>query len=109
MNESFTKIPMILYEDNLLSPRDIIMISLLISNASQKGYAFGNNKYYANKLHCSERTISSIISKLCRLNYIQTFYKTSFRRKIFVSPNKEFPERKKMVSMLMDNDCEHNK
>ena len=58
-----------LLNDNL-SKSTIVLFTLLLSNANQKGYAFGSNKYYAEKLKCSTRTISTLIKNLVDKNYI---------------------------------------
>ena len=55
MSKNHGKLYYELLDDNL-SKTTIVFFTLLISNASQKGYAFGSNKYYAEKLKCSTRT-----------------------------------------------------
>ena len=50
--------------------------------SNQKGYAFGSNKYYANRLKCSTRTISALIRALIDKGYITVENPKSFRRKI---------------------------
>ena len=77
----------ILYYDLLdddLSKNTIVFFTLLVSNAKQKGYAFGSNKYYAKKLKCSTRTISSLIKTLNDKEYISIENPKSFRRKIYI-------------------------
>ena len=61
-----------------------MLFTLLLSNSNQKGYAFGSNKYYANKLKCSTRTITSLIRVLIDKGYITIENPKSFRRKIFI-------------------------
>ena len=61
-----------------------MLFTLLLSNANQKGYAFGSNKYYAEKLKCSTRTISTLIKNLVDKNYIIIEHPKSFRRKIYI-------------------------
>ena len=73
----------ILLDDNL-SKSAIVFFTLLLSNSNQKGYAFGSNKYYANKLKCSTRTITSLIRALIDKEYITVENPKSFRRKIFI-------------------------
>ena len=77
----------ILYYDLLdddLSKNTIVFFTLLVSNSKQKGYAFGSNKYYAKKLKCSTRTISSLIRVLSNKGYINIENPKSFRRKIYI-------------------------
>ena len=57
MNESFIKIPTSLLEVNI--PKNaMVLLGILQSNSKKLGYAYGSNKYYADKLNCSTRTIS---------------------------------------------------
>ena len=59
MSKSHGKMYYDLLDDNL-SKSTIVLLTLLLSNSNQKGYAYGTNKYYAEKLKCSTRTISSL-------------------------------------------------
>ena len=55
MNESFIKIPTSLLEVNI--PKNaIVLLGILQSNSKRLGYAYGSNRYYADKLNCSTRT-----------------------------------------------------
>ena len=72
-----------LLDDNL-SKSAIVFFTLLLSNSNQKGYAFGSNKYYADKLKCSTRTISTLIRALIDKEYITVEHPKSFRRKIYI-------------------------
>lgn len=83
MSKSHGKMYYDLLDDNL-SKSTIVLFTLLLSNSNQKGYAFGTNKYYAEKLKCSTRTISSLIKTLVDKNYITIEHPRSFRRKIYI-------------------------
>ena len=83
MSKSHGKLYYDLLNDNL-SKSTIVLFTLLLSNANQKGYAFGSNKYYAEKLKCSTRTISTLIKNLVDKNYIIIEHPKSFRRKIYI-------------------------
>ena len=83
MSKNHGKLYYDLLEDNL-SKSTIVFFTLLLSNSNQKGYAFGSNKYYAEKLKCSTRTISSLIRTLVDKEYINVEYPKSFRRKIYI-------------------------
>ena len=69
MSKNHGKLYYDLLDDNL-SKSAIVFFTLLLSNSNQKGYAFGSNKYYADKLKCSTRTISSLIRALIDKGYI---------------------------------------
>ena len=83
MSKNHGKLYYDLLEDNL-SKTTIVFFTLLISNSNQKGYAFGSNKYYADKLKCSTRTISNLIRTLVNKGYITIENPKSFRRKIYI-------------------------
>ena len=83
MSKNHGKLYYDLLEDNL-SKSTIVFFTLLLSNSNQKGYAFGSNKYYADKLKCSTRTITSLISALIDKGYITVENSKNFRRKIFI-------------------------
>ena len=51
MSKNHGKLYYDLLDDNL-SKSAIVFFTLLLSNSNQKGYAFGSNKYYADKLKC---------------------------------------------------------
>ena len=83
MSRNHGKLYYDLLEDNL-SKSTIVFFTLLLSNSNQKGYAFGSNKYYAEKLKCSTRTISTLIKTLIDKGYIFVEHPKSFRRKIYI-------------------------
>lgn len=83
MSKSHGKLYYDLLDDNL-SKSAIVFFTLLLSNSNQKGYAFRSNKYYADKLKCSTRTITSLIRALIDKEYIIVENPKSFRRKIFI-------------------------
>ena len=83
MRKSHGKLYYDLLNDNL-SKSTIVLFTLLLSNANQKGYAFGSNKYYAEKLKCTTRTISTLLRTLVNKNYIIIEHPRSFKRKIYI-------------------------
>ncbi len=83
MSKSHGKMYYDLLDDNL-SKSTIVLFTLLLSNSNQKGYAYGTNKYYAEKLKCSTRTVSSLIKALVDKEYISIEHPKSFRRKIYI-------------------------
>lgn len=84
MGKNHGKLYYDLLDDNL-SKSAIVFFTLLLSNSNQKGYAFGSNKYYSDKLKCSTRTISILIRTLIDKGYITVEHPKSFRRKIYIS------------------------
>ena len=62
--------PRILFNDKNLTRTDIDLLSLIISLALNNEYCYANNKYLADYIDTSIRTISDSLSKLRRLKYI---------------------------------------
>lgn len=90
MHESFIMIPI----SNLKIKKNknlMILLGLLESNSQKLGYAYGTNKYYADILGCTTRTISTLLKELLNLKYIEIENPKSFKRKIYV--------RNKLVTM----------
>lgn len=83
MSKSHGKLYYDLLNDNL-SKSTIVLFTLLLSNSNQKGYAFGSNKYYAEKLEYTTRTIFSLLRTLVNKNYIIIENPRSFKRKIYI-------------------------
>ncbi len=83
MNNNFGKLYYELLKDDL-SKSAVILFTLLLSNSMQKGFAYGTNKYYADMLNCTTRTISKLIKELVDKNYLSIRNPKSFRRKIYI-------------------------
>ena len=71
-----------------LNRNAIFLLGMLDSNSKQKGYAYGTNKYYAQKLCCSTRTVSNLLRLLIDRGCIEITNPKSFKRKIYVRNNK---------------------
>ena len=72
--------PRILFSDKDLSRTDIDLLSLIISLTLNSNYCYASNKYLADYINSSIRTISDSLSKLKRLNYIIIKYENNNRR-----------------------------
>lgn len=83
MNDSFGKLDYSTL-DKGLSKSAIVLLAILRTHTNQKGYAFGTNKYYADKLSCTTRTISNLIRSLVDKELIYIKEPKSFKRKIYV-------------------------
>lgn len=62
--------PRILFNDKNLTRTDTDLLSLIISLTLKNDYCFATNKYLANYINTSERTISYSLSKFKELKYI---------------------------------------
>lgn len=86
MNEGFIMIPI----SNLKLKKNknlIILLGILKGNSQKLGYAYGTNKYYADILGCTTRTISTLLKELLKLKYVEIENPKSFKRKIYVRKN----------------------
>ncbi|MCH5167087.1 MAG: helix-turn-helix domain-containing protein [Erysipelotrichales bacterium] len=86
MNNSYGKFYFDLLK-NKMNKSAYILFTILISNSQQKGFAYGSNKYYANILNCSTRTISNLLKILVDKKYIRIEKPKSFKRKIYIEEN----------------------
>ena len=62
--------PRILFNDKNLTRTDTDLLSLIISLTLKNDYCFATNKYLANYINTSERTISYSLSNFKELKYI---------------------------------------
>lgn len=62
--------PRILFNDKNLTRTDTDLLSLIISLTLKNDYCFATNKYLANYINTSERTISYSLPKFKELKYI---------------------------------------
>lgn len=75
MNKSnFIKVPMHIIENHLLTPNTKLLYGILLSLNNNKEYSYATNKYLANCLNISKRSISNMISDLNKLGYIKMIY-----------------------------------
>lgn len=95
--------PRILFNDKNLTRTDADLLSLIISLTLKKDYCFATNKYLADYINTSERTISYSLSKFKELKYVFV-KKVNGQRRIYL--NKE-----KIPTKVADDsatDCNHN-
>ena len=79
--------PRILFNDKNLTRTDTDLLSLIISLTLKHDYCFATNKYLANYINTSERTISYSLSKFKELKYI--FVKSvNGQRRIYLNKEK---------------------
>lgn len=71
--------------DEDLSSDSILLLGLLYSRSKRVGYVYTTNKYLADKLNCSTRTISNLIKELKDKKFIYIEDGKSYKRKIYVS------------------------
>lgn len=83
MKESFIKIPISLLGKDIPKTA-LLLLGILISNSKQKGYAYGNNKYYSELLNVSVRSISAYLEFLSLNGYIRIVNPKSFKRIIYI-------------------------
>ena len=71
--------PRILFNDKNLTRTDTDLLSLIISLTLKNDYCFATNKYLANYINTSERTISYSLSKFKELMEIEEYILTKKR------------------------------
>ena len=103
--------PRILFNDKNLTRTDADLLSLIISLTLKNDYCFATNKYLANYINTSERTISYSLSKFKELNYIFV-KKVDGNRRIYLNKEK-IPTRVAEDSAIdcsndVAIDCDHN-
>lgn len=79
--------PRILFNDKNLTRTDNDLLSLIISLALKNDYCYANNKYLADYINTSDRTISYSLSRLKELNYIFV-KKVEGKRRIYLNKEK---------------------
>lgn len=103
--------PRILFSDKNLTRTDIDLLSLIISLALKNDYCFASNKYLADYIQTSIRTISDSLSKLKRLGYIKA-KNVNGNRRIYLNsekiPTKVASEVEENCSNTIATDCDHN-
>lgn len=108
---TFTVTPRIVLSDKNLSSTEKLLIGLIISLTLNKGYCFASNKYLANFLNISTRTISDCLSKLKVQNYIFVNYDNG-KRRIYLNTEKIPTKASKTVaencSIPIEENCDHN-
>lgn len=103
--------PRILFNDKNLTRTDTDLLSLIISLTLKNDYCFATNKYLANYINTSERTISYSLSKFKELKYI--FVKrVNGNRRIYLNKEK-IPTRiadESATDCINDSaiDCDYN-
>lgn len=80
-----------------LSINELVVYSIIKGYIKQNGVFRGTNKYLAEWLNCSERTISNILTKLknkglIRINYIVIFA-SQFQRVIYINNKKTIKQK----------------
>ena len=111
MNCEFIISPRILFNDKNLSRTQNDLLSLIISLTLKYGYCYATNKYLANYITTSPRTITDSLSKLIKLKYIKVKYVNN-NRKIYL--NKEKIPLKNAIGVAKNRSigvadtCEHN-
>jgi len=111
LNCDFIITPRILFSDKNLTRTDIDLLSLIISLTLKSNYCYASNKYLAEYINISIRTISDSLSRLRRLGYIKVRYENNNRR-IYLNtekiPTKVATEVEENCSKGVATDCEQN-
>lgn len=103
--------PRILFTDENLTRTDIDLLSLIISLALNSNYCYANNKYLADYINTSIRTISDSLTRLRTLKYI-IVKKVNGNRRIYLNtekiPIKVATDIAENCSKEVAENCDHN-
>ena len=103
--------PRILFIDENLTRTDIDLLSLIISLALNSNYCYANNKYLADYINTSIRTISDSLTRLRTLKYI-IVKKVNGNRRIYLNtekiPIKVATDIAENCSKEVAENCDHN-
>ena len=83
----FIMTPRILFNNKNLTRTENDLLSLIISLTLKNDYCYATNKYLADYINTSDRTISYSLSKLKELNYI-FIKKVNGKRRIYLNKEK---------------------
>lgn len=101
----------ILFNDKNLTRTDTDLLRLIISLTLKNDYCFATNKYLANYINTSERTISYLLSKFKELKYI-FIKRVNGNRRIYLNkekiPTKIADENATGCSNDSAIDCDYN-
>jgi len=84
--ETYIKIPDSVLDRNISANAKILYSKLLLLS-HKKGFSFASNKYLAELLKVSTRTITKLISELKKEDLILTTYDGCHNRQIFLKKN----------------------
>lgn len=103
--------PRILFSNKNLTRTDIDLLSLIISLTLNSNHCYAKNRYLANYINTSIRTISDSLSKLKRLGYIIIKYENNERR-IYLNkekiPTKVATDIEENCNNTLATNCYHN-
>lgn len=103
LNCDFIVVPRIVLSDENLTSTDKLLMGLITSLTLKYDYCFASNKYLADTLNTSKRTINYSLSKLKEKNLIKIKIENN-TRKIYL--NKE--RTMKNISRENENNCNTN-
>ena len=85
MSNKFSKLNYSVIEDENLSDKDKIVLSVISSLANNKGYAYATNGSISNIVKCTPKTVSNSINHLKRLDYLTITDPKSYKRKMYLT------------------------
>lgn len=71
-DKSYIIIPQDILEDNELNSTDKLVYGIILSLTRNNGFCWASNQYIADILKITTRTVSTCISKLRKLGYVQS-------------------------------------
>ena len=111
MEENFIIIPEIVYRDERLSPRAVLLYGLVRAFSNERGFCWASNAALAERLHISKSRISHLVSELssCGLIRLQADPETGVRHICPIAENNEgianfsYPHRQKQQTPSLNS------
>ena len=85
MNKKYLKIPENIIMDKNISAREKILYGMISLMSHQHGYCYATNQFFADELHVTKRTITTLVSHLKSEGYIKVEQDDRYIRKIFIN------------------------
>ena len=112
LNGVFFPIPDIVLSDKQLKDRDKIVLAVIIPLTFEKGYCFATNKYLADKINTSTRTLNVSLANLKEQGWIK-YIQVNNRRRIYLSMDKGLITNDDSIAgnynLTIAESCKYNK
>lgn len=87
MNTKYCKIPSLIKNNRHICSNAKLLYGDILLLCHLKGYCYATNKFLANNLNLTPRTITRLIKELIKENLIRVSYTKNNLRKIYIVKN----------------------
>ncbi len=85
MNNKYCKIPSLVKNNHNICSNAKLLYGDILLLCHQNGYCYASNKFLANSLGVSTRTITKLIKELKDANLVNIFYTNKNKRRIYIA------------------------